>query len=118
MDKILIKNLRVHGIVGVYEEERITPQGILINITLFTDTRQAAQSDSLADCVDYDALSQKVKKHTEGVKRFTVEALAEDIAQLCLAEKGVEKVRVRVEKPQAIEFVDSVGVEIKRAKAK
>ena len=117
MDKILIKNLRVHGIIGVYDEERVTPQEILINITLFTDTRQAAQSDSLEDCINYDALSQKVKRHAERVKRFTIEALAGDIAQLCLEEKGVKKVRVRVEKPEAIEFVENVGVEIKRTKS-
>jgi FolB domain-containing protein len=87
---------------------------MLINITLYTDTRKAAQSDDLADCVDYDALSQKVRHHTETAQRFTVEALAGDIAELCLNEKGIEKVRVRVEKPDALDYVDQVGVEIKR----
>ena len=103
------------AVIGVYEHERITPQDILINIVLFTDTRQAAETDDLANCVDYDALSQKVRAHTEGAARLTVEALAEDIASLCLSEIGVEKVRVRIEKPKAIEFVDAVGVEIERS---
>ena len=114
MDKILITNLRAHGIIGVYEEERITPQDMLINITLYTDTRRAAETDSLDDCINYDALSQKIKKHAENARRLTVEALAEDIAQISLAEVGVKKVRVRVEKPEAISFVEKVGVEIKR----
>ncbi len=116
MDKILITNLRAHGIIGVYDEERVTPQDILINITLYTDTRQAAKSDSLADCINYDALSQKVKKHTENAKRLTVEALAEDIAEICLTEEGVEEAKIRVEKPEAISFVGKVGVEIKRVR--
>ena len=114
MDKILIKNLHAHGIIGVYDEERITPQAMLINITLYTDMRKAAQSDDLADCINYDALSQKVRQHAETVQRLTVEALAEDIAKLCLKEKGVKKVQVRVEKPDALDYVDQVGVEIKR----
>ena len=114
MDKILITNLHAHGIIGVYEEERITPQDMLINITLYTDTHRAAQTDSLDDCINYDALSQKVKKHAENARRLTVEALAEDIAQISLEEVGVKKVRVRVEKPDAIRFVEKVGVEIKR----
>lgn len=114
MDKILIKNLHAHGIIGVYDEERITPQAILINITLYTDTHKAAQSDDLADCINYDVLSQKVRQHAETVQRLTVEALAEDIATLCLKEKGVKKVWVRVEKPDALDYVDQVGVEIKR----
>ncbi len=114
MDKILIKNMRVNAIVGVYDYERTTPQNILINITLHTDTRRAAESDDLIDCINYDALSQKVRAHVKRAERFTVEALAEDIASLCLGESGVKKVRVRVEKPDALDFVDSVGVEIKR----
>ena len=114
MDKIIISNLHAHGIIGVYEHERSTPQDILISITLYTDTRKAAQSDDLVDCINYDALSQEVCQHAETARRLTVEALAEDIAGLCLKEKGVKKVRVRVEKPDALDYVDRVGVEIKR----
>ncbi len=89
MDKILITNLLAHGIIGVYDEERVTPQDILINITLYTDTRHAAQTDSLADCINYDALSQKIRAHAENARRLTIEALAEDIAALCLQDVGV-----------------------------
>jgi dihydroneopterin aldolase len=45
-----------------------------------------------------------------------VEALAADLARLCLETRGVEKVRVRVEKPGAVRFSRSVGVEIERTK--
>ena len=114
MDKIIITNLRAHGIIGVYDEERIVPQDILINITLYTDTRRAAETDSLDDCINYDALSQKVRAHAETAQRLTVEALTEDIAEICLEEAGVEKTLVRVEKPEAIDFVEKVGVEIER----
>ena len=114
MDKILITNLRAHGIIGVYAHERQMPQDILINITLFTNTRDAAKSDSLDDCINYDALSQKVRAHAERVQRLTVEALAEDIASLCLAEVDVKKTLVRLEKPDALDFVEKVGVEIER----
>ena len=114
MDKIIISNLHAYGIIGVYEHERNTPQKMLINITLYTDTRRAAQSDNIANCVNYDTLSQKVRHHTETAQRLTIEALAEDIAKLCLNEKGIKTVRVRVEKPDALDYVDQVGVEIKR----
>ncbi|MBE3043071.1 dihydroneopterin aldolase, partial [Candidatus Bathyarchaeota archaeon] len=45
---------------------------------------------------------------------FTVEALAEDIARLCLRRPGVQKVAVKVEKPGAVTGAESVGVEIER----
>ena len=114
MDTILITNLHVLAIIGVYEHERKTPQDILINITLFTDTRRAAKTDQLEDCINYDALSQKIRAHTESIRRETVEALAEDIAGICLEEVGVKKTLVRVEKPEALDYVEKVGVEIER----
>ena len=116
MDKVIIKNLRARGIIGVNDWERKRPQEILINITVFTDTHRAAESDDITDCVNYSTLSKKVIAHAESVGRETVEALAGDLAKLCLEEKGVQKVTVRVEKPGAVRFAESVGVEIERSR--
>ncbi len=115
MDKTFIKDLVAHGIIGVNEWERENPQEILINITVFTDTRRAAESDDLADCVDYSSLARKVQTHAETAARFTVEALANDLAAICLEQELVEKVIVRVEKPGAVRFAASAGVEVERA---
>jgi FolB domain-containing protein len=116
MDKVIIKNLLARGIIGVNDWERKRPQNILINITMFTDTRRAAQTDNLEDCVNYSTTSKKVMAHAESVNRLTVEALANDLAKICLEEKGVQRVIVRVEKPGAVRFAESVGVEIERSR--
>lgn len=114
MDIVFIRDLRVRGILGVHDRERQQPREILINVTLFTDTRRAAESDDIADCVDYSQTAQKIRALTGSAERFTVEALAEDIANLCLNQPRVQKVTVRVEKPGAVEGAESVGVEIER----
>ncbi len=114
MDKVIVKDLRARGIIGVNDWEREQPQDILINITAMTDTRAAAKSDKLEDCVDYRALAKKVRGHAETAKRFTVEALANDLAEICLQDPHVARVLVRVEKPGAVRFSESVGVEIER----
>ena len=116
MDKIFIKDLLVHGIIGVNPDERERVQGILINITIFTDTRRAAETDDLKYSVSYSDLARKIKSHAEQAARLTVEALAQDLADICLQENGVEKVTVRVEKPEAVKFAGSVGIEIEREK--
>ena len=116
MDRILIKNLRITSIIGIHAYERVTPQEMLINISLSTDTRRAAQTDDISDCINYQIIAEKVKTHAETSKRLTVEALAEDIAQICLQEPGVQGARIRVEKTQAIPYTASVGVEIERGK--
>jgi FolB domain-containing protein len=116
MDQVLIIDLVARGIIGINDWERDKPREILINIVLFADLRKAGKSDDIQDCVDYSTLAKKVLAHAETSRRFTVEALAADLAYLCLEETGVMKVRVRVEKPGAVRFAKSAGVEIERSK--
>ena len=116
MDKVIIKNLLARGIIGVRDWERKRAQDILINITLFNDTRRSGETDDINDCADYSTISKKVQAHAESAGRLTVEALANDLAKLCLSEPNVQRVIVRVEKPGAVRFAESVGVEIERSR--
>ncbi len=113
-DRIEIKDLLLRGIIGINDWERQKEQDILINITLYADLHPAGHSDDIADTVNYRAVTKRVIQQVESSQRFTVEALAEDIARLCLEEDGVLRARVRVEKPGALRFARSVGVEIER----
>ena len=116
MDKVVIKNLLARGIIGVYDWEREKPQEILINITLFGDLSQAGESDDINNSINYKTVAKGAQNLAENCQRLTVEALAHDIANFCLETPCVEKVSVRVEKPGAVRFAESVGVEIERTK--
>jgi FolB domain-containing protein len=116
MDKVIIKDLLVRGIIGVNDWERKRAQDILINVILFTDTHRAGETDHIADCVNYSTMSKRIQAHAETAERLTVEALANDLAKICLEDKGVQKVILRVEKPGAVRFANSVGVEIERSR--
>jgi len=117
MDKVFIKDLRISGILGIYEHERHTPQEIIINATMLTDIRKAAETDEIVDCVDYEKVANLLREHAQTARRMTVEALAEDLASICLETPGVRGVTIRVEKTQAIADTGSVGVEISREKS-
>lgn len=114
MDRIIIKDLLIRGVIGISERERAQRQDILINITLYGDISAAAKSDRIQDCINYRTVAKKTIAFVERAARYTVEALASDIARLCLEEPGVLGVQVRVEKPGAVRFARSVGVEIER----
>jgi FolB domain-containing protein len=116
MDKIVIKDLLLRGIIGINEDERVNKQDILINMILFADTRQAGISDSIKDTVNYKTITKRVIKHVEESSDFLVEKLVNDIARLIVIEYGVERVVVRVEKPGALRFAQSVGIEIERTR--
>ncbi|HEX9618437.1 MAG TPA: dihydroneopterin aldolase [Anaerolineales bacterium] len=115
MDQVFITDLVARGIIGVNDWEREKPQEIRISIVLYTDLRKAGESDNIHDSVNYRTVSKKIQAHAESAGRLTVEALAADLARLCLEEPRVQKVRVRVEKPSAVRFSRSVGVEIERS---
>jgi FolB domain-containing protein len=115
MDKIIIKDLLLRGIIGINDDERVNKQDILINITIFADTRQAAVSDDIEDAVNYRTITKRIIDHVEASADFLVEKLVNDIAQIILGEFGAERVIVRVEKPGALRYAQSVGIEIDRS---
>jgi FolB domain-containing protein len=116
MDKVYIQNLHATVILGIHDWERVTLRVIIINATMFTDTHSAAQSDDIADCVNYSDMSKKLRAHAESAARMTIEALANDLAEICLQEPRVVKVILRVDKPGAVAEADSVAVEVEREK--
>ena len=116
MDKILIKDLLLRGIIGINPDERVNKQDILLNLVIFTDIRKAAASDDIADATNYKSITKRIIDHVESSPDFLVEKMVTDIARLVITEFGVERVQVRLEKPGALRFADSVGIEIERTK--
>jgi len=114
MDRILISDLQARCIIGVNDEERREKQDVLINIALTADLSKAGKSDRFEDTVDYRAIKKKVLQIAENSNYHLVEALAEAIAEVCLANPSVNAAVVRVEKPLALRFARTVGVEITR----
>jgi FolB domain-containing protein len=113
-DRIEIIDLLVRGVIGVNDWERTVEQDILFNVTLFADLKAAGASDDMDDTVSYRAVAKAIIEHVKTHQPLTLEALAAQTAELCLGYAGVRRVRVRVEKPGAVRFARSVGVEIER----
>jgi FolB domain-containing protein len=116
-DEIIIKDLLLRGIIGLNDWEREKKQDILINLTLFADTRAAGRSDDPADILNYRTITKAIIEYVESSEHYLVEALAAAIARICVVEHNADKVIVRVEKPGALRFASSVGVEIERERA-
>lgn len=104
-------------ILGLSAEERREKQDVLINLILWTDLGPAAASDSIENTVDYSALKKWIIALGEGSQYHLAETLADRIATLCLEQSAVQQVQVTVEKPTALRFAHSVGVEIIRGRA-
>ncbi|MBN1122766.1 MAG: dihydroneopterin aldolase [Anaerolineae bacterium] len=117
-DKIIISDLLVRGLIGFQPWELEKRQNILINLVLYTDVRKPGESDEVADALNYKTITKTIIGYIEeGDRHYNlVESLATEIARICI-EGGAERAVVRVEKPGALRFARSVGVEIERSRA-
>lgn len=117
MDRIRIKNLRVFAHHGVYEQEKEQGQNFCVNAVLYVDTERAAESDDIADAVDYGAVCLFIDHYMRENRFDLLEAVAEHVAKEILFEfPAVQKVEIEIEKPDApipLRF-DGVSVKITR----
>lgn len=117
LDRIHIKDLSVQGIIGVNPDERVNQQEILVNVTMWADTRPAAASDDIADAVNYRTINKALIAHIERGEPMLVERLVAELAEICLdADDRVREVEITVEKPGALRHARSVGITIRRAR--
>jgi FolB domain-containing protein len=118
MDRILIRDLQARCIIGINDEERREKQDVVINLAISVDLRPAGRSDRIEETVDYHALKKRILAMVEDSSFFLVEALAESIANICLEYPLIKHVQVTLDKPSALRFARSVGVEIMREREK
>lgn len=113
MDSLLLRNIRVNTRIGVPQEERRTPQEILVSIEFLHPITAIAKTDDVACGIDYAAAVQLIEMLAT-TERRTIERFAEEIADALLRQfKPDEGVRVTVEKHPPLPM-ESASVTIHR----
>jgi dihydroneopterin aldolase len=92
-----LDSVEVFGRHGVLEEERREGQSFFYDVRL--EVSDAALSDRIEDAVDYRLVAECVRDVSESREFNLLEALAAAVADAVLARFEVERVRVRVRKP-------------------
>jgi len=116
MDRITIRDLEVHCIIGTNPEEREEEQRVVINVVMECDLAPAGASDRLEDTLNYRTLKRRIVSFAEQSRFFLIERLADRVAALCLEDERVAAVTVTVDKPGALSRARSVAVEIRRTR--
>lgn len=116
LDKIIIEGLEVLCIVGVLDKERTSKQPIVIDIELSLDLSLPSKTDDIGDTLDYFKIYEDIVNLAEESSFYLIEKLAEEIADLCLQNNLVKKVKVSARKPNALEKAKFAGVQIKRTR--
>ena len=116
-DRIFLHGLAVECIIGFIEWERRIKQTIVLDVEMPVDCARAAQSDDVADTLDYKKVAKRLIAFVSESEFKLVETLAHRAAMMILEEFGVEWVRLSVNKPGAIRHSKDVGVAVLRTRA-
>lgn len=117
MDTIHLRQLKLACIIGVESRERRIRREVMVSVSLHGDFQKAGRRDRLEDAVDYAAIWARIVAMAKDSRFHLIEALAQEVADLCLAEPRIAAVDVTVEKPRAFSGHGSVAVEIRRTRA-
>lgn len=113
--RLFLRGLAVQCRIGVHDFERTGPQRVLVDIDVWADralAEAAAESDALADTLDYDRIRDGVQAIAGSRPFNTQEALCGRILAHCLATRGVRAARVATAKPDIYPDTAAVGVEL------
>ena len=113
-DIVFINGLAIDATIGVYDWERTIKQRLVLDLDMYFDIKQAASSDDLSHALDYSAVSQRIISFVEASSYQLLEALAEQVASIVMAEFSVSGLRLRINKPGAVPEASGVGLLIVR----
>lgn len=107
---IKIENLKLRTIVGIYDWEKEKKQDVIINIEIEFDGIRAIESDSIEDTIDYKTITKEIIDMVESTEFNLIERIAGDAMKIVMKNEKVDRASVRVDKPGALRFTDTVSV--------
>jgi dihydroneopterin aldolase len=116
MDAILIRDLRVEALIGIHKRERHVVQTLSIDLEIGIPGTAVFSSDKVADTIDYEQVTLRIKALAASGHFRLVETFAERIASLLIADFGAPWVKVSAAKIGILPNAKFVGVSIKRRK--
>jgi dihydroneopterin aldolase len=100
-DCITLKRMRFHTLVGLLPHEKLVPQPLELDLTVWLSLRFGGETDSLKESIDYRTLYALVADTVGQSHHRLLEGLCEKIVEQVLELSTVEGVRVAARKPHA-----------------
>ncbi len=115
--RVFVRDLTLTCRIGVHAHEHKVPQRVRINVDMWVHKNPAQIDDDNTKVVSYEDIVSGIERLVSKDHIKLVETAADRIALLCLEDRRVAKVRVRVEKLDVYTNAAGVGVEIERSRS-
>ena len=107
---INISNLRLRTYIGFNPEERAKQQDVIVNAEIHYGADDAMRSDEAHDALNYKLITKRMIRHIESGRFDLLEKLTADLLAIATESERVSYARIKVDKPHALRFADSVSV--------
>ena len=114
---VLIKDFIIYEIIGIHQYEKSNKQKIIFNIVINVNQNIFPDENNLSSIVDYEKITKKLENLAKNKKYNFLESLAEDSFNEIFADKRINSVKIKIEKPNAIADAQSVGVEVFKSRS-
>jgi len=117
-DRIFIEGIKFHGYHGLTRLERQIGVRLSVDVSLWVDLERSARSDKVRYTLDYRKVHERVVEIGRGPSHKLLESFVAAVLDVLFAEFKADRISVRVRKetPVLDGIVDSVGVELERAR--
>jgi len=89
--KLEIKDLKINAIIGIHEQEKTSKQPLIIDLTVYFDSKLAIETDNINDVVDYYDMSSDLINFVSNSKFELIETLSCKILERVLSNKKIKK---------------------------
>jgi D-erythro-7,8-dihydroneopterin triphosphate epimerase len=114
---INITNLRLRTFIGFNPEEQEKQQDIVINAEIHYPASKLCLDDKVDNALNYKFITKKTIQHVEEGRFLLLEKLVADVLEICSEHDWVSYARVRIDKPHALRFADSVSLTMEHGSA-
>ena len=107
---VRVTNLRLRAYIGIKPDEQTNLQDIIINIRLSYLADEAVSQDRIEKALNYRSITKAVINFVDGRRFQLLEKLTDEVLKLVMTDSRVHDAEVRIEKPHALRYADSVSV--------
>jgi len=114
LDKVFIHELTAFASIGAYDWEHTIKQRLVFDIELYWDFSKAVETDDVQYCLNYAEVSQFVLDYVQSKPFLLVERVAYEVAEKLQTRFGIQWLRLKLSKPNAVPQAKSVGVVVEK----
>jgi 7,8-dihydroneopterin aldolase/epimerase/oxygenase len=109
-ETILLRGVVLQARIGASEEERASPQELLLNCDIDIGDREACFTDRLEDTIDYAEIVRKIRSEVSNTNFALLESLGQCLCRMILADFGARSIRLEIFKIAVIGGVQAAGI--------